>query len=495
MYDVVIIGSGLGGLVCGAILGREGYRVCVLEKNPRIGGCFQTFQRQGHTLDTGVHYIGGLDDGQILRQYFSYLGVMDALDVVKLDADGFDTVIWGGNEYRLGMGYERFADNLKRYFPAEAEHIDRFCTLLRQIGGTMSIDHLRRGIISHGAMPYMQRSAFETIDSLLADPALKNLLAGSSLLYGGIRQKTSLYHYGMINHSFIESSYRFVGGSQQLVDALAQKIRAAGGQIRTDAQVTAIRVQDQRAIGVEVDGGEFVPARQVISDIHPAVTFELIQKTPLLKKAHLTRLRSLENSCGVFTVYAILKPDTVPYLNRNYYIHHGGDTWQTKYDTARDTPRVVLFNMQASGHGQQFADVASILCPIDYAPFAPWEDTSIERRGAEYLDLKAHLADRILDFVWHRFPGLRGATEEVYTTSPLSWRDYTATPGGSAYGIVKNCRSPLTTLIPINTRFQNLLLTGQNVNVHGALGVTVTAALTCSKLLGMEYLAKKVGNA
>jgi phytoene dehydrogenase-like protein len=494
MYDVAIIGSGLGGLECGVMLSREGFRVCVLEKNHAPGGCLQTFRREGLALDTGIHYVGALDEGQILNQYFRYLGVMESLDVVRMDEEGFDTIVLGEREYRLGMGYRRYAESLKTHFPAQAAGIDRFCSLLKRVGGTMSVEGLRRGVISDGAMPYMERSAFEAIDGIFTDPVLKSMAAGTSLLYDGSRDKTSLYHYGMINHSFIESSYRFIGGSRQLADALVERIRSNGGEVVTGAEVTAIRVRDDRVCGVEVGGGELIEAAHVISDIHPATTLGLIEKTPRIKKAHLTRLRSLENSWGVFTVYLILKKEAVPYINRNYYIHRGEDTWRTEYDVAGDTPRVVLFNMQATSRGQRFADVASILCPIESASFARWENTAVERRGEDYLDFKAHLAERIIEFTSRRFPWLRGAVEHVHTTSPLSWRDYTATPGGSAYGIVKDHRSPFTTLIPVNTRFENLLLTGQNINVHGALGVTVTAALTCSKLLGTEYIAKKIGN-
>ena len=60
-YDIIIIGSGLGGLECGAILSKEGFNVCVVEKNAQFGGCFQTYQRKGHLLDTGIHYVGSLE--------------------------------------------------------------------------------------------------------------------------------------------------------------------------------------------------------------------------------------------------------------------------------------------------------------------------------------------------------------------------------------------------------------------------------------------------
>ena len=61
-YDVVIIGGGLGGLECGYILSKQGYSVCILEQNPQLGGCLQTFRRAGLTLDTGFHYVGALDE-------------------------------------------------------------------------------------------------------------------------------------------------------------------------------------------------------------------------------------------------------------------------------------------------------------------------------------------------------------------------------------------------------------------------------------------------
>ena len=104
-------------------------------------------------------------------------------------------------------------------------------------------------------------------------------------------------------------------------------------------------------------------------------------------------------------------------------------------------------------------------------------------------------AREILSAVSSFFPELEEHVQEMFATTPLSYADYTGTPGGSAYGIVKDCRNPLTSLVPARTRISNLLLTGQNLNAHGALGVTLTSALTCSEILGMEYLAKKIGNA
>ena len=92
-YDVLIIGSGMGGLVCGALLSKEGYKVCVVEKNKQLGGCLQTYVRDRVIFDSGVHYLGGLDPGQNLYQIFKYLGLMDKLRLQKMDEDVFDKIL------------------------------------------------------------------------------------------------------------------------------------------------------------------------------------------------------------------------------------------------------------------------------------------------------------------------------------------------------------------------------------------------------------------
>lgn len=110
-YDVVIAGSGLGGLVSALILAKEGHSVCVLEKNNQYGGNLQTFVRDKTIFDTGVHYISGLSEGQNLYQYFKYLGIMDDLKLKKLDEDGFDIITFGKTLPNTNM--PRAMDDLK----------------------------------------------------------------------------------------------------------------------------------------------------------------------------------------------------------------------------------------------------------------------------------------------------------------------------------------------------------------------------------------------
>ena len=117
MKKCVIIGSGLGGLSCGCILAKNGYEVTVLEQGLQAGGCLQCFRRGDAVFDTGMHYIGSADRGQVLHTILHYLGVADDISLERLDPTGYDVITFRGEQYRLANGREQFVDSLARRFP------------------------------------------------------------------------------------------------------------------------------------------------------------------------------------------------------------------------------------------------------------------------------------------------------------------------------------------------------------------------------------------
>jgi all-trans-retinol 13,14-reductase len=100
-----------------------------------------------------------------------------------------------------------------------------------------------------------------------------------------------------------------------------------------------------------------------------------------------------------------------------------------------------------------------------------------------------------IDRIGKQFPGIRDKIKTYYTSTPLTYRDYTGTLEGSIYGIMKDCNNPLKSFILPRTKIPNLLMTGQNINLHGVLGVTIGSLLTCGELIGFQNLLKKIKDA
>jgi phytoene dehydrogenase-like protein len=493
-YDITIIGSGLGGLVCANILSKEGYKVCVLEKNADFGGCLRSYTRKGRILDTGIHYVGSLDEGQILNQYFKYTGIRDKLKIKRLDDNGFDIIHFPEKEYKYAMGYENFIETLSQYFPKEKENIRKITGMFKNIGDLISLDNLRRKKnFSSDGMRYFNTPVSGFLKECTNNADLRNVITGTSM-QSGEEGNTSLYVFSTIINSNIESSYRFVDGSQQVADLLIESIKTHGGEIRNKAEVTRLITNDEIVTHAEINNEELIESKYFISAIHPSGTLEILEKTKNLKKASLSRINSLENSFGFFTLSLALKENTFPYLNNNHYYYDENSPWINSNYAKRGIKKV-LFCTSASSQSEKYAQAAQILEPMYWHEVEKWKHTGLSSREADYKAFKEKRAEALIEYIAKHQPQLKAAVETYFTSTPLTYRDYTGTKNGSAYGIVKDYNQVLKCLLPSRTKVPNLLITGQNNNVHGMIGVFMTAMYTCSELLGTQYLAEKVANA
>lgn len=494
-YDVIIIGSGLGGLECGTILSKEGLKVCVLEKNPLFGGALQTYKRKGRKIDTGIHYLGSLEDGQFLNQNFRYLGIMDKLSLKKLDEELFDKIIFKNKPYHYAMRDEGFVEALAQDFPSEREGLRRYVDKLKRVCKSVSVDNLKKGYIVDGSFEKFGVSAAAVIEDCTKNETLRNVLASTSLLHSNIKEKSSFYEHAMVMYSYLEGAYRCVDGSMQIADELIRQIKSHGGEVLNNSEVTRILVKDEAIYGVEVNSSEILLADNVISNVHPKTTLSLVEENQSIKRIYRSRINTLENSYGIFTLNLLMKENHIDYLNHNVYIHQTDNVWFDKgYDIGKTSSCLITMNA-TSEENQQSADVISIMSPMYFSEVEKWANSKPEHRGAEYLDFKRSKQEELLELISRFGYDYSDGFDYAFSTTPLSYRDYIGTPGGSAFGIIKDFNNPLVCLIAPKTKLKGLLFTGQNINVHGALGVTVSSIYTCAELIGLEYLTKKIGNA
>lgn len=487
-YDVVIIGSGLGGLECGYILSKKGYNVCILEQNPQLGGCLQTFKRGGVTYDTGFHYVGGLDEGQFLHRLFDYFGLLN-LPWHKMDEEAFAEIVVEGKSYFFASGFDRFTETLAKDFPHQRAQLKNYAGFLRQVGENIEKSFSAN---ENSAIPLLEQSAYGFLERSIDDPLLRNVLSGGSLTMELCREKLPLYIFAQINSSFIQSAWRLRGGGSQIADCLAESIRRMGGTILTKAKATKLIEKDGVISAVQFNDDEQIEGRYIISNLHPALTLPLISESKLAKKVFWKRIPKLENTYGMFTTHLQLKPDAVPYFNRNISIHKERDLWDCAYRPEKKVSSA-LITSQIPENGSAFTRNVDILTPMHWEEVAEWAATTVGKRGEAYAAMKQRKAEACIDLAAERIPNLRSHIEKIHTSTPLTYRDYTGTIDGSAYGIRKDYHSMLLTVLTPQTPFSNLFLTGQNLNLHGILGVSMTSFFTCAKITGMEDLVKDLG--
>ncbi len=493
MKKVVIIGSGLGGLSCGVVLAKNGYDVTVLEQAAQIGGCLQCFSRHGGRFETGMHFIGSAAKGQTLYRLMNYLEVNNDVRLMQLDTDGYDVVSLQGQQFRFANGREAFLEQMGSYFPRERDHLARYFDLVERVAGASSLHSLKYAesdtVVN---TEYQLRTINEVIESTISDPLLAKVLVGNLPLYAAERDKTPFSTHAFIMDFYNQSAFRIVGGSDRIALSMRRTIERYGGRVETSQRVTSIVCDDTHATGVEVNGERFVAADIVISDAHPVRTLELLRSSHIIRPAFRQRVNSMSQSIGGFSVYLQFKKDRVPYINHNFYAYKGDTPWGCEQYDEETWPKGFLYMHFCPDEAPRFASTGVVLSYMHMEDVERWQGTRVGHRGDDYEAFKRQKAERLLDELERHFPGIRADIEHYYTSTPLTYLDYTGTARGSMYGIAKDVRLGAAGRIPHRTKVPNLLLTGQNINSHGMLGVMVGTIVTCSELLTAKTIYEQI---
>ena len=484
MKKVVIIGSGLGGLSCGVILARHGYDVTVLEQGTQVGGCLQCFTRRGGKFETGMHFVGSASEGQTLDRLLDYLEVKPDITLSQLDPTGYDIVSLAGQHFRFANGREAFIDQMSSYFPSQRDALVNYFNLVDKVASASSLHSLNHVETDAAiSLEYQMRSINDVIDSVIPDPMLANVLVGNLPLYAAQKDKTPFATHAFITDFYNQSAYRIVGGSDQIASSLVRTIKRNGGRVLTKTKATRIVCDDTHAIGVAFSQRSFLEADIVISDAHPMRTLEMLD-TNLIRPAFRKRINAIPQTVGGFTVYLQFKDNTVPYLNGNFYGYQQETPWGCEHYDEHSWPRGYLYMHLCHEPRPTFAKTGVLLSYMQMADVERWKGTAVGHRGEDYEAFKQEKAERLLSALEQEFPGVKQNIAHYYTSTPLTYLDYTGTEGGSMYGVAKDVSLGAACRVPHRTRIPNVFQTGQNINSHGILGTIVGTIVTCTEIVG-----------
>ena len=423
MNDVLIIGSGLGGLECGALLAQKGLRTLVLEGSHQPGGCMQSFRRGGLHYDTGLHYVGGLAPGQTMHKAFGQLGLLD-LPWERMD-EAFDRVIIAGRRFAFHQGYQAFVDGLAKDFPHQREALQSYVWRLQ-----------------HVTEEDMEVNAYDYLSKTFSDEMLLNVVSAAAMKTELKRESLPLFNFSRV-------------------------VRLT----ETDGHISKAVCAD----GSTYEAGYF------ISDIHPAVLCQMLEDCPSVRKAFRRRMASAENTTGMFTAQLSIKPGALRYLAHNVFVYDKPNVWTMTEEN--DPVKGVMVSARVPEDGSDMLRQIDLLTPMPWQECKAWEDTRVGHRGEDYKAFCKQKTEQCLTLAEQYIPGLRDMVEHCYTSTPLTYRDYLGSPEGGAFGMRKDCRAPMLSFHSVSTPLPNLLLTGQSIILPGIEGVTMTAFETCSRII------------
>jgi prolycopene isomerase len=330
-YDAVIIGAGIGGLICANLLAREGLRVLLTEQHYMVGGYCSTFRRKGYTFDAATHFYPLLGNpATITGKLLLDLGMTNGW--VKMDpVDHFH--LPDGSSFAVPADFAVYLAKLKAEFPEEAPALDKFFALVREVYmfGLLSYFRWRE---TDRLAPYRHLTVREALDQHFRNKKLKLLLAADCGHWGSPPCRTSFVFDSMLRLSYFLGNYYPRGGSQAFADELAQRFEDRGGHILMGTNVQRILVNKGTAIGVEVQLGpapahsvKTVNAGVVVSNADLLSTVERLLEPQHVDPHKLASIRKLRPTHPCFLTHIGLKDMPTEVLQEATGYHW--DSWDS----------------------------------------------------------------------------------------------------------------------------------------------------------------------
>ncbi len=437
-YDAIVVGSGLGGLACAALLARAGKRVLVAERHDRPGGCAHAFRRHDYWFDSAVHLVGGCaptatNAGGLPYQLLRTVGAADALEFEEIDP--IYTAAFPGLELRPRSGIEEFVRSHIEAFPAERKGLHSLvaeCLALQTEVRSAEEFAAPLEVMRHPRrfptlLRYRRAALAQVMDDHLRDPRAKAAFAAFWPYLGLPPGRVSFVYFATMLLSYVaEGSFYCRGSFQRVAEALADAVEQGGGEVLLRAPVARIVLEGGRAAGVRLANGQELRAGVVVSNADLRQTATELLDPESVPPALRERIGQLEPSISAFVSYLATTLDLRALGATHETFVYAGFDHDASYERTR------------SGAADWWTATVPTLADPRLAPpgvhlvalttLAPWASP------AEWRARKPAFLERSLALAERRMPGLRASLLFAEGGTPSTLLDYTANSDGAIYG-------------------------------------------------------------
>jgi all-trans-retinol 13,14-reductase len=488
--DTIIIGSGAGGLAAAICLARYGQKVLVLEQHDVPGGWCHSFTIHGERFCPGVHYIGLLDKGQSTSNLYEGLGVANDLVFFRMNPKGYEHSWIEEEKIDMPAGHQALIESLSKRFPLEATRIKKYLQLVKEVSRQIQLIPKMKGFWDNITIPFRTKymgkyglfSLKRVIDWHIKDPLLKAVLNIQCGDHGLPPFKASFpLHCALMDHYFEGGFYPY-GGGGGIVKALTTAVKKYGGEIRTKQHVRKIILKDKTAIGVELEGGQQLFAKAIISNADPSITYlNLVGKENISSKL-TQKLAKTKYSVTSLILFITLDMDVTKAgidsgniwkLNSKDIDGIYGDLISKSLLDGEEFPAVFISCTtlkDPASFNSQYHNL-EVVTFIDYSSFSEFPEQG-DYHSEKYVFYKERISEKLLNSLEKVIPGAKKHVVHLDLGTPKTNQFYINSTNGNVYGTEKTLSQIGPFSFSTKSEINNLYLCGASTLSHGVGGAT-----------------------
>lgn len=503
-FDTIIIGSGVGGLSAAILLSRAGQKVLVLEQHDVPGGWCHSFYLNGHRFTPGVHYVGLLEKGQSTAQLYEALGIADELSFFRMNPSAYEHAFIGEERFDFPGNFDDLVTTLVKRFPQEEKNIKKYLNLVKNVSAELQLLPNVEGFWQHLTIPFrtknMGKYALFTlkrvIDWHIKDPLLKKILNIQFGDHGLAPGKASFpLHCAVMDHYFNGGFYP-CGGGAAVVKAMTNAIKENNGEVKTQQRVKKIIVEGKKlktAVGVELESGERLFAKRIISNADPNITYQKLIGEENLSRKLQKKLSKTSYSCTSLMLFLTVAMDlrAAGMDSGNIWVMPNEDMDEVYErmmmpDVTTDAAFEGMFiscttlKDPSSFDGKHHSIEA--ITYLDYKIFEEFEKEA-ESRSTKYLQFKELLTEKMIKTLEKVLPNIREHIVHKELGTPITNQYYINTTKGSVYGTEKKLTQIGPFAYKAKSEIKNLYLCGASIVSHGVAGAGYSGLQTAGEIL------------
>jgi phytoene dehydrogenase-like protein len=496
-YDLVIIGSGISGLSSGLMWQRntEGKKTLIIEKNSYPGGYSTAYERNGYVFETTQLFPDIID-------MIEYLGI--EIDLKQYEGNFMRRLVVEGDhvdEYKIPAGAESFTSYLSKTFPGDADRIrklmDYSVDLFRQVRKLKAHAKLKDKLLIPFQAPKVVANLNRTYSGLLdkfgiSNPKLREVMETFTSFSGVPSARASAILATGAMLSSMTRCFRPYGFFDEFPATMARLFQDRGGEIRFQAPVQKIVVEDGTAVGVMVEGDDgMIKAGRIITTVDPMLAMRQLVGDEHLPADYVTRLENTIMSVSSINV-ALGLDDQIDMTKMDL------DYPYNVVSTGLGTAEKLFDGFLAGDHAfSEDCFHAAVICPslttgakntltIRCTPFAMnhWKEWR-EKDYNRYREEKDKWAEFFIGIAEKYFvPGLSSHIVVKDISTPATYSRYSGSPTGSLYDIASLVTQFGPKRLPMVTPVKNLL---QPKFAHGLYGTMMNGVQVVDLMLERKF--------